>query len=154
MKLNRHIARVLMNLYPPLLVNRIVIKSVSRDYLKVKVHVRKSIWNRNLQGSIFGGSIFSAADPFIALMYWQALNHRSISCEAWLKSATINYKKPSDTNLLLLFELSEEEVDSVQKDIETVGRAERKHLIQMLNNRGEVCVEVETLVVLRIKKQG
>jgi acyl-coenzyme A thioesterase PaaI-like protein len=152
MKLNRHIARVLMNLYPPMLANRIVIKSVSKDFLKVTVKVRKSIWNRNLQGSIFGGSIFSAADPFIALMYWQALHQRNIPCEAWLKSATIHYKKPSDTSLLLIFELNTEQIESVQKDIETYGRAERNHLVKMINKQGDVCVEVETLVVLKAKK--
>jgi hypothetical protein len=152
MKLNRHIARILMNLYPPMLANRIVIKSVGKDFLKVIVQVRKSLWNRNLQGSIFGGSIFSAADPFVALMYWQALHHRNIPCEAWLKSASIHYRKPSDTSLLLIFELSVDEIDSVQKDIEIHGRAERKHLIKMLNKQGEVCVEVETLIVLRAKK--
>ncbi len=152
MKLNRHIARVLMNLYPPMVANRIVIKSVSKDFLKVTVRIRKSIWNRNLQGSIFGGSIFSAADPFIALMYWQALHHRNVSCEAWLKAATIQYKKPSDSSLLLIFELGVDEIDSVQLDIEKQGRAERNHLIKMVNKKGEVCVEVETTIVLRAKK--
>jgi acyl-coenzyme A thioesterase PaaI-like protein len=156
MKLNRHLARFLMNLYPPMLVNRIRIKSVSSDYKKVEVKLRKSIWNRNLQGSIFGGSIFSAADPFIALMYWQALHHNGISCEAWLKSASIRYKRPASTNLFITYQLSNEDVISVTEDVIKHGKAERTHTFDMRNIYGEVCVEIETTVVLRLqtKKAG
>jgi hypothetical protein len=48
--------------------------------------------------------------------------------------------------------LNTEQIESVQKDIETYGRAERNHLVKMLNKQGDVCVEVETLVVLKAKK--
>jgi acyl-coenzyme A thioesterase PaaI-like protein len=151
MKLNRHLARFLMNFYPMMVANRIVIKSVSTDYRKVSVKLRKSIWNRNLQGSIFGGSIFSAADPFIALMYWQSLKHRGISSEAWLKSASIRYKKPASTSLYIDFELSEEDILSVSNDIITNGRAERRHSFVMRTKQGDICVEIDTTVVLRLR---
>jgi acyl-coenzyme A thioesterase PaaI-like protein len=78
-------AKWLMNLYPPLLINRISVKSISSDYKLVEVQVKKSLLNRNLQKTIFGGAIFSAADPFHALMYWQIFRLKGIHCEAWLK---------------------------------------------------------------------
>ena len=140
-----------MNLYPPMIANRIVIKSISSDFRKVTVKLRKSIWNRNLQGSIFGGSIFSAADPFIALMYWQSLNHRGISCEAWLKSASIHYMKPASSSLYINFELTEGEILSVSNEVASQGRAERVHSMEMRNKQGVVCVKIETTVVLRLR---
>ncbi|MEZ4916876.1 MAG: hypothetical protein R2836_07800 [Chitinophagales bacterium] len=37
----------------------------------MKIKIKKSLLNRNLSGTIFSDTMFSASDPFFALMYWQ-----------------------------------------------------------------------------------
>lgn len=152
MKLTPFKAKWMMNFYPPLLVNRIFVKSISSDFRKVNVRIKKSWLNINLQGTIFGGTIFSAADPFYALMYWQVFKQKGYKCEAWLKSAEIDYLKPGTTDLDLVFELTELDIEEALKELALKGRFQKTHLIEMINTNGEVCAQVKTLVYLRIPR--
>ena len=61
----------LMNLYPPLFFNRIRVVRVSKNFKEVDVVIKKSLLNKNIQGTIFGGTLFSAADPYYTRMYDQ-----------------------------------------------------------------------------------
>lgn len=154
MKLTPFKAKWMMNFYPPLLVNRIFVKTISPDFRKVKVRIKKSWLNRNIQGTIFGGTIFSAADPFYALMYWQVFKQKGYKCEAWLKSAEIDYLKPGATDLNLVFELTELDIEEALKELAVKGRFQKTHLIEMINTKGEVCAQVKTHVYLRIPRMS
>lgn len=149
MKLNTFSAKWLMNLYPPLLINRVVIQRISKDYKEVDVVIKKSFLNTNLQGTIFGGSIFCAADPFYAMMYWQHFNLQNIKCEAWLKSAEIQYFKPGKTNLYIQFRITNEEFDEALFAMNSVGKFEKLHILKINDKHGETISEVKTLVYLR-----
>ena len=68
MKLNeinfeRTTIKWILNLFPPLLFNRISIKSISEDFKQVHVQIRYSWMNKNFNRTIFGGTISSAIDP-------------------------------------------------------------------------------------------
>jgi acyl-coenzyme A thioesterase PaaI-like protein len=144
-------AKWLMNLYPPLLINRISVKSISSDYKLVEVQVKKSLLNRNLQKTIFGGTIFSAADPFHALMYWQIFRLKGIHCEAWLKLAEIQYLKPANSDLRLLFEITDEEIELVNAQLQEKGKAEMIHETAILNNKKETVAFVRSTISLKKK---
>ena len=58
MKLRNFLIRLLLNLYPPILFNRIVIKMISEDFTSMKVILKKSIFNINFHKTIFGGVFF------------------------------------------------------------------------------------------------
>lgn len=68
--------RRLLNLYPPFLFQRVRIARIAEGFLACDVRVKKSFLTRNLQGTTFGGTIYSAADPIYALLLWQAVAHR------------------------------------------------------------------------------
>ena len=73
MKLNeiqfsRRGIRWILNLFPPLLFNRIFIQNINRDFKEIIVCVRHSWMNKNFQRTIFGGTIFSAIDPYFPTM--------------------------------------------------------------------------------------
>lgn len=144
-------AKWLMNLYPPLLINRISVKSISRDYKQVEVRVKKSLLNRNLQKTIFGGTIFSAADPFHALMYWQIFRLRGIHCEAWLKRAEIQYLKPANSDLRLLFEITDDEIELVNSQLKEKGKAEMVHDTAIINKNNETVAFVKSTISLKKK---
>lgn len=153
MKLNTFSAKWLMNLYPPLLINRVVVKRISKDYSEVDIVIRKSFLNRNLQGTIFGGTIFSAADPFYALMYWQLFNLEGMRCEAWLKAAEIDYLKPGKTSLTLQFRLSKHDIDEARMAISENGRFEKWHELEIKDRENETVARVRTLVYLRTARK-
>lgn len=145
-------AKWMLNLYPPLLVNRVVVKHISKNYRRVEVVIKKSFLNRNIQGTIFGGTIFSAADPFFALMYWQTFLQMGVKTEVWLKSAHIRYIKPGSTDLNLTFQLSEEDISTAYNELIKTGKIERTHVVQVRNIHNELCAEIDMIAYLRIPK--
>ena len=100
-QLSPKIVRLILNLFPPLLFNRISIQSIKKDFMEIKVRIRHSIINKNFHRTIFGGTIFSAIDPYFPIMYWQIFSRKKLPIEVWIKSAEISYINPAETDLYL-----------------------------------------------------
>jgi acyl-coenzyme A thioesterase PaaI-like protein len=154
MKLSPRGVKWMMNLYPPLLFNRIVVKEISHDFLYARVVIKKSFLNRNLNGTIFGGTLFSAADPFFSVLYWQIFLRKKKQMEAWVRAIEGNYLKPANTNITLEFKLSNQDIDEAEIMVEKEGRIKKWHTINLLNNNGEICVEFKILVYMRKAHTG
>lgn len=136
----------MMGLYPPFLFGRVRVKEVSDDFMYIKVCAKRSLLNNNLSGTMFGGTLFSAADPFFALMYWQVFAHRyDRKVKVWLKSAEIKYKKPAIGNITLEFRLTEEDILKAKQDLENKGKHNQTHEVFLKNVKGEVCAVVNAV---------
>ena len=142
--------RWLLNLYPPLLFNRVRIVEIGEGFRSCRVRVARSLWTRNLHGSTFGGTIFSAADPFYAVMYWQIFARRGQRIQVWLKSANIRYRKPAASALTLDFVLGNDEIERAAAGLEGQGRHTATHRTEAVDRDGDVCAEIETEVYLRL----
>lgn len=141
--------KLALNLYPPFLFGRTRVLSVDEGFRRCTVRVRPSLLTRNLQGTIFGGTIFSAADPFHALLYWQLFARRGVRVQAWLKSARIDYLRPAASDLALEFALSEEDVEAARSALDREGRFARTFRTEAIDLQGQVCSVIETEVYLR-----
>ena len=141
----------MLNLYPPFLFQRIRVPEVADDCRHCRVVVARSLLTRNLNGSTFGGSIFSAADPIYSILYWQVFARLGLRVEVWLKAATIRYLKPAKTRLTLDFRLEPGDVERAQQELTQDGRFERSFSTDAVDTRGEVCARVETVVHVRIR---
>lgn len=150
--LRRKTLQFVLNIFPPLFFNRIILKKVSEDYTYMKVKIRRSILNINFHKTIFGGSIFSAFDPYYPTMYYNIFYQKNRKLEIWLKSAKIKYKKPATTHLMLEFKINKEDIISAEKEINQKGKFEIWHSVQAINKSGVVCAEAEILVFLRDNK--
>lgn len=145
--------RWIVNLYPPLLFHRVRVVEVGEGCRTCRVEVRRSRLTRNLNGTTFGGAIFSGADPIYALLYWQSLARTGNRVRTWLRSATIRYLKPSRTTLTLEFALSDEDVEQAIAALAREGRYARTHTTRAVDALGTVCAEIETEVYLRIPRE-
>ena len=76
MKLSETFGRFVLNAYPPFVLNRIRITSIAEGYRACRVKIKRSFLNRNMNGTTFGGALFSAADPFYAILYWQIFERK------------------------------------------------------------------------------
>ena len=63
----------MLNWWLPFIFNRIKIIYVADNFLNIKVELKHTIWNRNPNKSLWGGSMFSAADPFFPVMLKQRI---------------------------------------------------------------------------------
>lgn len=151
MKLNPRTAKWLMNLYPPLLFNRIVLKKISKNFREAEIVIKKSILNRNLQGTIFGGTLYAAADPYPAIMYWQIMHQQGIKTEAWLKKAEVEYHKPADSDVRLNYKISEKEIADAMEVLFKDGKFSSWHHVDGIDKDGEACISIKSLIVIKMK---
>ena len=146
---SRRFLRFILNIYPPLLFNRIVLIEISRDFSEMNVIIKKSLFNMNFYKSIFGGTIFSACDPYFPIMYYNIFKKRNKKLVIWLKSAKINYIKPANTNLRLQFKINKNNIHKIEEDISSKGKSEIWHKIQAINKDGVPCAEADMLIYLK-----
>ena len=133
-----------MRLYPPLLIQRVWTRKIDPGFRRAVVRIRRSILSRNLQGSTFGGTIYSAVDPFHALLLWQICAHEGLRVEAWMKEAVITFLRPAESHLTIEFELDEETVAEVLQAVRDSGRFARVFVVRAVDERGQVCATVRT----------
>lgn len=139
-----------LRLYPPLFFQRIWVKKIAPDFQSLEVRIAKSIWNRNYNASIFGGTIYSGADPFYCVLYSRALAKAHISVVAWVKSASIDYIKPGRNALNLQFNLSSEDLTAAKISLRTTGKFVRSHAISILDAQKKCCASVKMVVYLKL----
>jgi hypothetical protein len=138
-----------MRFYPPLLFQRIWVVKFSKDYRGVKVKVRKSFLNKNYNNSIFGGTLFSAADPFYPILFYQIFSHKGYKLTVWSKSATVKYARPAATNLSFDIELSDSDIAEAEHVLNTAGKFIRSFPNDIYNKDGEICVSLMIEVYIR-----
>ncbi len=146
-KISPFLFRWMMNLYPPFLFGRVRIKKVSSDFKHIQVCVRSSVFNKNLSGTLFGGTMFSAADPFYALMYWQNFAHQyKQKVRVWLKAADIKYKRPANKDMYLDFNLTQADIEQAKHALETLGKFNKAHEVELRDKQGNVYASVKLIV--------
>ena len=153
MKIPKFLLKTVLNLFPPLLFNRIVLKEISNDFMQMKVVLRRALFNMNFHKTIFGGSIFSACDPYFPTMYYHIFSNKGRKLIIWLKSAEIQYLKPADSTLKLHFKITKEDIQIVEEKLDKEGKVEIWHTVQAINKRGVVCAKASILVYLRDDKK-
>ncbi|TAH35549.1 MAG: DUF4442 domain-containing protein [Planctomycetota bacterium] len=142
-------ARWLLNHYPPWWFQRIRVVELADDFRVARVLVPRSLLTRNLNGTTFGGTIFSAADPLYPVMYWQIFARRGERLQVWLKAGRIDYRKPAATALTLEFRLRPDDLEAVAADLAAAGKSVREHHIAAVDAAGDVCAAVDAVVYLR-----
>lgn len=135
-----------------MLANRAKVLHVSDDFKEVDVKLCFSLLNRNFNGSIFGGSIFIAADAYYPIMYRAALLHRHVKSQAWLKKAEIDYLKPAYSDLIYQYRLSDEDMDNAEAAIKELGRFKEWHTVEAVDSEGDVCARVRLLSYLKSER--
>jgi hypothetical protein len=99
----------------------------SGDSREVHVRLRRNLWTYNYVGTIFGGSMFSAGDPFYRLMLLRVLGKQYV---VWDKSASIQFRKPGRQTLYARFELLEEQIERIRQEVAADGKTEQTFTLQ------------------------
>lgn len=154
MQVPKFLLRFVLNVFPPLLFNRIVLKEISDDFMQMKVVLRRALFNINFHKTIFGGSIFSACDPYFPTMYYHIFTKKRRKLIIWLKSAEIQYLKPADSTLKLHFKISEKEIQLAEKTLNEKGKFEIWHTVEAINKKGIVCARAKMQIYLKDDKRN
>jgi len=139
----------LMRLYPPMLFQRIWVKKVEKGFRGIEVKINRSLFTTNLGNSIFGGTIFSATDPFYALLLGQVLRKKGFHVTVWLKSAHINYLKPGRSNLHFRIEVTDEMIAEAEQAIREQGKFIKAYPINVFDRADVLCATAMNEVYIR-----
>ena len=154
MTISQNALKWVMRLYPPLLFQRIWVQRFEGEFKSCTVKINKSFLNKNYNGSIFGGTIYAATDPFYALLFDQLMQRKGFKVRVWLKSASIQYLKPGRSNLYFTISLTDEMIDEAELALRTVGRFVKAYPMELTNKNGEICATVMNEVYIRNLHQG
>ncbi len=138
-----------MRLYPPMLFQRIWVKKIYKDFRGIDIKINRSLFTSNLGNSIFGGTIFSATDPFYALLFGQIMQHKGYKITVWLKSAEIEYIKPGRTDLHYTITITDEMVAEAEKVLSQEGKFVKAYPIDIYDTSGELCATAINEVYIR-----
>jgi len=154
MTISQNALKWVMRLYPPLLFQRIWVQRFEGEFKSCTVKINKSFLNKNYNGSIFGGTIYAATDPFYALLFDQLMQRKGFKVRVWLKSASIQYLKPGRSTLYFTINLTDEMIDEAEIALRTVGRFVKAYPMELTNKSGEICATVMNEVYIRNLHQG
>lgn len=149
MKISENTLKWLMCFYPPMFFQRIWVKKVHPEFKGIDVKINRSLFTSNLGNSIFGGTIFSATDPFYALLFGQIMQHKGFKITVWLKSAQIQYIKPGRTDLFYTITISDEMIADAEKALQAEGKFVKMYPIEIFDRQGELCATALNEVYIR-----
>jgi hypothetical protein len=132
--------KTLMNWYPMYFGTGGKILFWAGDSTELHLRLRLNIWTYNYVGTIFGGSLFAASDPFYMLMLFKALGFKYV---VWDKSANIRFKKPAKTTLYAKYMITEEDFNRIKSSVAEKGETTHNFLIQWLDKDQVVHAEIE-----------
>ncbi len=132
--------RTLMNWYPMFFGTGGKILFWSSNSREVHLRLRRSIWTYNYVGTIFGGSMFAASDPFYILMLLLVLGKSYV---VWDKAGIIRFRKPARQTLYTRYLLTDDDIGNIQQDVAANGQTERTFRLQWLDANGVIHAEIE-----------
>jgi len=138
-----------MRLYPPLFFQRIWVISFDKGFCGVYVKINKSLLNTNYNDAIFGGTIFSAADPFYPLLFYQLLTRKGYRVIAWSKSSEIQYLKPCKTDMRFKINIADDDLGECEYLLNTFGKYMKYYQIDIYDKKEQRCVSVINEVYVR-----
>lgn len=140
--------------YPPLFFQRIWVKKFHKGFRGADIKISSSVFNRNYNGSIFGGTIFAATDPFYSILFDQLLQREGFKIRVWLKSADIQYLRPGRSALYFTIVITDEMLNEAIEKLNSTGKFIKAYPIEVTDGQGLVCATVMNEVYIRNLHSG
>lgn len=121
---------------------------ISSDWKEVRVRLPLNWLTRNYVGTIYGGSIYGAADPMYMIMLIKILGPEYI---VWDKAAFIQFKKPGKTTLFATFRISDAEIERIRTALESQPSMDCHYEVNWVDQAGVVNACLEKTIYIKRK---
>ena len=133
--------RLGMNCYPMFWGTGGRVTYIAADYTEVRLRLGLNPFTYNYVGTIFGGSMFSASDPFLMVMLYRVLGRRDYV--VWDKAARIRFRRPGKSRLSMTLKLDEGLLTRVRKTVAAENVWTEWLPLQWVDREGRVVAELE-----------
>lgn len=137
-----------MNVYPMFFGTGGRVEFLSRDWKQVRVRLKLGLWTYNYAGTIFGGSMFSAIDPFYMVLLVNILGRDYI---VWDKAGTIAFKKPGRSKITANISYTDEDIKTILENVSRDGRYQFDKSVDWTDQDGHVISTVTKTVYVATK---
>jgi hypothetical protein len=140
--------------WPPFLGMGIKIENVEGGYgpegwKAMDILLKLRFWNANYVGTQFGGSLFAMTDPFLMLILMRRLGKGFV---VWDKTSTIRFRRPGTTDCRVRFEVSDEEMDAIRREVLEKGQIDWNRSVNIIDQHGKVVAEVDKTLYIATRK--
>lgn len=140
-----------LNLFPVFRRTGARLTYIAPDFREIRIALPLNWKTRNYVGTIYGGSMYSAVDGILMVMFINLLGRDYI---VWDKSGRIRYRKPGRNTLTGRFLVSQQDLDEVRDRLGDADRFEKEFRIDLVDEDGDVCAEIDKLLHFRRKAKG
>jgi acyl-coenzyme A thioesterase PaaI-like protein len=144
--LRQRLLERLINFYPPLF--GAGIHSRSLDERTIEVEMKLTIFNKNIVGVHFGGSLYAMCDPWFMLILMRLLGP---DYTVWDKAASIQFLRPGHGKVKARFHIPAEQVEQIRLDADNHYKIEPTFSVDVVDQAGQVIARVEKLLYVRHK---
>lgn len=147
-ELRQRFLEKLINFYGPFVGAGVKLEKMTKDFRHAKVSMKLTFYNKNYMGTQFGGSLYAMVDPWYMLMLIKNLGKAYI---VWDKAATINFKKPGRGTVYAEFNLTDDHLADIKKQLETVNKLDYVFKVEIKDDAGKLIADVDKVLYIRKK---
>jgi acyl-coenzyme A thioesterase PaaI-like protein len=138
----------IFNVWPALVGTGGRVTHVSDDWTELDVRLPLTWRTRNYVGTIFGGSIYSATDPYAMLMLMRQLGDNYV---VWDKGAKIAFKRPATETLYAEFRLPRDLVEDLRARVDEHNKLDWVYVLDLKDKDGNTYATIEKQLYLARK---
>lgn len=146
--LSTRLYRYVMNAFPAIFGTGVKILFIEDKWHEVQLRLGINFWSRNYVGTIFGGSMFSATDPFYMIMLHRILGKGYV---VWDKSATIRFKRPGTEKIYARLILSPDFIEKVVSEVQEKGEMSYELKVNWVNKHDKIVAEIDRTLYVATK---
>lgn len=124
-------------------------RSISDDWRRVVVVLKKGRLNSNYFGTQFGGTMFSMVDPFFAIMVYRQLGGDYV---VWDKAGEIDFVTPGKTDLRGELVITQTDIDEIRAAAENGQKVLRWFEVDLVDTAGATVATVRKQIYVRRKR--
>ena len=122
---------------------------IAADWMEIRIEIPLSWRTKNYVGTIFGGSMYGAADPMFMIMLMKILGP---GYTVWDKAASIRFRKPGRSKLYATFVIDRQTVDEIVADLRIVPKLDRHFTVDLVDAEGTVHATIEKTIHVSVRE--
>src|SRR6266542_1905496 len=119
---------------------------IAGDFRELRVKLPLSWRTRNYVGTIFGGSLYAAIDPWYMILLIKLLGRDYV---VWDKAATIRFRKPGRSTLYAAFTIDDAELEAIRAATAGGQPVDRVYNVDLKDADGVVHASIEKVIYIR-----
>ncbi|WP_233568662.1 MULTISPECIES: DUF4442 domain-containing protein [Kocuria] len=135
-----------MSLWPPFLGAGVQVREIAPDWRRVRVTIRARPWTSNYVGTVFGGTMLSATDPFWMLILMKNLGSEYI---VWDRQVVARFRRPGHGHLHAEFALDQGTLEELLAAADTGERVLRWFSTDLIDDDGQTVATVRREIYLK-----